>query len=172
MSEDRARLARLLRRTGFGTTGAAVDAAAARGYAATLDALLAPGADPGAAATPPPDLGADQARPSDPAARKAANRELKARSETLALWWLDRMVQVRAPLVERLTFTWHGHWATSVQKVRSPAMMLRQNETLRAAAGATSGCWPGSSSATRRCWSGWTGSATGRASRTRTWPAS
>jgi uncharacterized protein (DUF1800 family) len=41
------------------------------------------------------------------------------------------MVRVRHPLVERLTFTWHGHWATSIQKVRSPAMMLRQNQTLR-----------------------------------------
>ena len=32
---------------------------------------------------------------------------------------------------ERLTLTWHGHWATSIQKVRSPTLMLRQNETLR-----------------------------------------
>jgi uncharacterized protein (DUF1800 family) len=125
----------LLRRTGFGTTGAEIEAATARGYEATVDAILGPGADPGAAATPPPDLGAEPARPpkaEEKDARKAYTREIRARSEALALWWLDRMVRVRRPLVERLTFTWHGHWATSIQKVRSPAMMLRQNETQRA----------------------------------------
>jgi uncharacterized protein (DUF1800 family) len=125
----------LLRRTGFGATGAEIEAATARGYEATVDAILTPGADPGAAATPPPDLGAEPAKPpeaDDKEARKAYTRQIRARSETLALWWLDRMVRVRQPLVERLTFTWHGHWATSIQKVRSPAMMLRQNETLRA----------------------------------------
>ena len=124
----------LLRRTGFGTTGAEVEAAAARGYEATVDALLHPGADPGAATTPPPDLGPEPARPpkaADKQARAAYGRLIRARSQALALWWLDRMVRARQPLVERLTFTWHGHWATSIQKVRSPAMMLRQNETLR-----------------------------------------
>jgi uncharacterized protein (DUF1800 family) len=127
-------VALLLRRTGFGTTGAEVEAATARGYEATVAALLAPGPDPGAAATPPPDLGDEPQRPAkdDKDARKAVNREIKARSQTLALWWLDRMVQARQPLVERLTFSWHGHWATSIQKVRSPALMLAQNETLRA----------------------------------------
>jgi uncharacterized protein (DUF1800 family) len=123
----------LLRRSGFGTTGAEVEAATARGYEATVDALLNPGADPGAAATPPPDLGGEPERPAKgDAARTAYTREIRARSETLALWWLDRMVRVRQPLVERLTFSWHGHWATSIQKVRSPALMLVQNETLRA----------------------------------------
>lgn len=127
-------VAQLLRRTGFGATGAEVDAAAARGYEATVATLLDPGPDPGAAATPPPDLGADAGRvppAEDKEARRAYARALRARSEELTLWWLDRMVQVRAPLVERLTLTWHGHWATSVQKVRSPALMLAQNETLR-----------------------------------------
>lgn len=127
-------VALLLRRTGFGTTGPQIEAATARGYEATVDALLAPGPDPGAAATPPPDLGDEPARrpkAEDKAARRAYAQELRSRSEQLALWWLDRMVQVRNPLVERLTFTWHGHWATSLQKVRSPAMMLGQNETLR-----------------------------------------
>jgi uncharacterized protein (DUF1800 family) len=121
----------LLRRTGFGTTGAAVEAATAHGYEATLDALLNPGPDPGAIA--PPDLGDEPARPAKgDDARRAYNQEIKARSQVLALWWLDRMVRVEQPLVERLTFSWHGHWATSIQKVRSPAMMLAQNQTLRA----------------------------------------
>ena len=69
--------------------------------------------------------------PDDKQARAAYAKQLRSRSAALTLWWLDRMVRAEQPLVERLTFTWHGHWATSIQKVRSPAMMLRQNETLR-----------------------------------------
>ena len=124
----------LLRRTGFGTTGAEVEAATRRGYEATVEALLHPGTDPGATATPPPDLSGEPARPpaaDDKDARKAYAQQLRTRSAALTLWWLDRMVRAQQPLVERLTFSWHGHWATSIQKVRSPAMMLRQNQTLR-----------------------------------------
>jgi uncharacterized protein (DUF1800 family) len=120
----------LLRRSGFGTTGAEVEAATRRGYEATVDALL----HPGPAATSLPDLGPEPARPprsDDKDARTAYAQQLRMRSQTLALWWLDRMVRTQQPLVERLTFTWHGHWATSIQKVRSPAMMLAQNQTLR-----------------------------------------
>jgi uncharacterized protein (DUF1800 family) len=113
----RAELAQLLRRTGFGTTGAAIDAAEARGYEATVEAVLHPTAE---TLPPPPDL---------PATTEKA--ELKAGAQKLTLWWLDRMVRAEQPFVERLTFTWHGHWATSIQKVRSPAMMLTQNRTLR-----------------------------------------
>jgi uncharacterized protein (DUF1800 family) len=123
-------VSRLLRCSGFGTTGAEVEAATRRGYEATLEALL----HPAAATTPPPDLGPEPVRPPGPDdkdARRAYAQQLRARSQTLALWWLDRMVRTTEPLVERLTFSWHGHWATSVQKVRSPAMMLKQNQTLR-----------------------------------------
>ena len=42
----------LLRRTGFGPTGAEIEAATRRGYEATVEALLHPGTDPGATATP------------------------------------------------------------------------------------------------------------------------
>src|SRR5690242_5796588 len=106
----------LLRRTGFGTTGADVEAAGRRGYEATVEALLGPGADPGATAPPPPHLSGEPARtpaPHDKDARKAYAQELRSRSAALTLWWLDRMARAERPLVERLTFTWHGHWATS-----------------------------------------------------------
>jgi uncharacterized protein (DUF1800 family) len=129
MPTGRAEISHLLRRTGFGAAPAEVDAAVARGYEAMVAALLAGAAD---GAVAPPDLGAEPARPKDdPAARKRYAAELRERSATLTLWWLDRMVATRTPFAERLTLTWHGHWATSLQKVRSPALMLRQNETLR-----------------------------------------
>jgi uncharacterized protein (DUF1800 family) len=45
-------------------------------------------------------------------------------------WWLDRMVRTEAPLIERMTLTWHDWFATS--KDAGPvALLLRQNAMLR-----------------------------------------
>ena len=66
-----------------------------------------------------------------PEQRRAYVREIRQQSPALALWWLDQMVATPQPFVERLTLFWHGHWATSIRKVRVPALMLTQNETLR-----------------------------------------
>ena len=56
-----------------------------------------------------------------------------AASEPQALepWWLYRMLFTPAPLKERLTLFWHGHFATSAATVQNPPMMLAQNEKLR-----------------------------------------
>ena len=48
----------------------------------------------------------------------------------LVLDWLDRMVRADNPLVERLTFFWHRHFATSRTDVSS-AMMLKHIGLLR-----------------------------------------
>ena len=49
----------------------------------------------------------------------------------LRQWWLTRMQSTSAPLREKMTLFWHGHFATGVQKVRSVYCMWRQNETFR-----------------------------------------
>ena len=46
-------------------------------------------------------------------------------------WWLERMAHGPRPLQEKLTLFWHGHFATSVQKVRDAYLMWLQNETFR-----------------------------------------
>ncbi len=46
------------------------------------------------------------------------------------LWWLDRMVRTKAPLVERMTLVWHDWFATSKAAVDGK-WMLRQNALLR-----------------------------------------
>jgi hypothetical protein len=48
------------------------------------------------------------------------------------LWWLDRMVRTRRPLVERMTLVWHDWFATSNDGVGSQKLMLRQNGLFRA----------------------------------------
>ena len=47
------------------------------------------------------------------------------------LWWLDRMVRTRAPLIERMTLIWHDWFATSNELVNSQRLMIAQNQTQR-----------------------------------------
>jgi len=56
----------------------------------------------------------------------------------LRRWWLQRMAAGPRPLQEKLTLFWHGHFATSNQKVKDPYLMWLQNNTFRKLA---SGSW-------------------------------
>lgn len=49
----------------------------------------------------------------------------------LAFWWLDRMVRTNRPLEEKMTLFWHGHFATSEEKLRDYRKMQLQLDTLR-----------------------------------------
>lgn len=49
----------------------------------------------------------------------------------LAFWWLDRMVRSHRPLEEKMTLFWHGHFATSEEKLRDYRKIQLQLETLR-----------------------------------------
>ncbi|HEU4352927.1 MAG TPA: DUF1800 domain-containing protein [Burkholderiales bacterium] len=49
----------------------------------------------------------------------------------LKSWWLAEMLATPSPLTERLTLFWHNHFTSSLQKVRSPALIYRQNVLLR-----------------------------------------
>jgi uncharacterized protein (DUF1800 family) len=46
-------------------------------------------------------------------------------------WWFRRMAKTESPLREKMTLFWHDHFATSIQKVKQPALMLKQNELFR-----------------------------------------
>ncbi len=46
-------------------------------------------------------------------------------------WWLQRMASGVRPLQEKMTLFWHGHFATSVTKVRNAYLMWRQNGLFR-----------------------------------------
>jgi len=127
--------ARVLRRTGFGVTGAQVDAVATQDWSKYVDAALAadPDADPGAVTTPMPTLH-NMLVPSNRApatARKEFNRELVGQMFGLSDWWLRRMVAVQQPIHEKLTLLWHNHFATSAKKVFAAEHMAAQNQKLR-----------------------------------------
>ncbi len=127
--------ARVLRRAGFGTTGAQVDAVAAKNWSKYVDAALGadPEADPGARATPMPTLPTlrGPGKGASMAVRKEFNRQLSAQMTELSGWWLRRMVAVQQPIHEKLTLLWHNHFATSAAKVPFAAYMAAQNGKLR-----------------------------------------
>jgi uncharacterized protein (DUF1800 family) len=131
----RSDLAHLYRRAGFGATSAQLDAAEQAGYAATVTALVSPSAtsDAGVAATPAPSF--DELTPPGKSAtaseRSSYAKDVGEQTRQLTLWWLDRMVMADNPFPEKMTFFWHGHFATAIQKVRSASLMLRQNEMFR-----------------------------------------
>ncbi|MGH3879424.1 MAG: DUF1800 domain-containing protein [Actinophytocola sp.] len=135
---ERSAVRRLYDRFGFGATPEDLD----QSFAGALDRLLT--APPGGDAPAPPDLPppprpekkgkGDEVDKGDPEvreAKKAANRARAAQQKELAAWWLDRMVAVDVATTERVTWFWHGHFATSSQKVKVAALMQRQNETFR-----------------------------------------
>ena len=49
----------------------------------------------------------------------------------LKFWWLRRMASGARPLQEKMTLFWHGHFATSMEKVRDAYLMWRQNDLFR-----------------------------------------
>ncbi|WP_310779383.1 DUF1800 domain-containing protein [Mycobacterium sp. Z3061] len=127
--------ARVLRRCGFGATGAEIDAVVGQNWPSYVDAALAadPDADRGALATPMPPLPPPRppGRGATTAARTQYRRQLAEQNDQLTRWWLRRMVATELPLHEKLTLLWHNHFATSAQKVRIAAQMAAQNQKLR-----------------------------------------
>ena len=135
MASDWAAAARIVRRTGFGATGAQVDAALREGTAAYIARMLAadPQADPGAKKTPAPTFPPTSlaGKNADQDMKKQRNKALRAQGMTLTAWWLRRMVAAEAPFGEKVTFAWHAHFATSLKKVKFASLMLAQNERQR-----------------------------------------
>ena len=71
----------------------------------------------------------------DPETRRMLNQleyqNLGAQMADLRYWWLRRMALGPRPFQEKMTLFWHGHFATSFEKVQMPYFLWLQNETLR-----------------------------------------
>ena len=127
---DWTRTARVLRRAGFGASGAEIDAAVAQGVDRWLDSALADAPEPqypALEAVPLPGGNASQEE------RQRYRQALAEQGRVLAAWWVRQMATSATPVAERLTFGWHQHWATSLSKVRLAPAMLRQQRTFRSA---------------------------------------
>ena len=125
--------AHLLNRAGFGGSPAEIHRLHCLGHSAAVAALL--DADEDFDLFPAPEIAPMQRPTPGPKAQiHGAEVRALARRQTLQLrdWWLRRMRSTPNPAREKAVLFWHGHWATSIQKVRDPFLLLQQNETLRA----------------------------------------
>ena len=133
-TQDRLAISRLINRFGFGPKPGEYAALLAMGLPAAQAKLLTPPAtDAGLSAITEPDF-PDRGpfpTPNTPE-RTAFAAAMQSDRLNLELWWLDRMVLADHALTERLTWFWHGHWATSMGKVEYARPMKMQNDTLRA----------------------------------------
>ncbi len=148
--------AHLLSRAGFGGSPDEIRAFHALGRFKAVDSLVSP-AEP-ADASPLPVWANEQRALADMREQIRQRREIRQKMVGLApeeadqmrrqlfqsmqkenrqqalegqAWWFRRMLQTNAPLREKMTLFWHDHFATSIQKVREPSVMLKQNELFR-----------------------------------------
>ncbi|HWD94876.1 MAG TPA: DUF1800 family protein [Acidimicrobiales bacterium] len=130
---QRLAISRLVHRFNFGPTPGQYTDLLHRGVAATQVDVLEHGvADSGLdslSALHLPNLG--RIPQGDTAASTAFWNAIYIDQTKLVSWWLDRMYLSRYPLAERMTWFWHGHWATAISKVMYPLAMQKQNNTLR-----------------------------------------
>ncbi len=114
--DPRTRLTHLLRRAGFGVAPGELERRLADGYEATVHALVEPGTDGDGLAELDHQIGGilDFANIDD-----------------VRTWWVYRMIHSRQPLVEKMAFFWHGHFATAMSKVGSAFSMYQQNQLFR-----------------------------------------
>ena len=133
MSSHRLETSRLFQRFGFGPRPGEYAQALKDGVATTRTRLLTvPSVDAGAATVIEPEI-TDLGRRPAPNTKEVIPFAIAMRfqSQQMVVWWLDRMVVSDHGLTERMTWFWHGHWATSIEKLNFALPMFNQNKTLR-----------------------------------------
>lgn len=78
------------------------------------------------------DLSKEEAAKTIRNMRRTQRQERRKQGVEAQGWWFRRMLRSEAPLREKMTLFWHDHFATSIQKVRQPVLLLNQNELFRA----------------------------------------
>jgi uncharacterized protein (DUF1800 family) len=134
MNAQNLEISRLFHRFGFGPRPGEYAKALTAGVAATRANLLTvPAVDAGLSKVVEPEITDLGPRPK-PNTKEIVPFAIAMRyqSQQMIVWWLDRMVLADNGLTEKMTWFWHGHWATSIQKINYPLPMFKQNQTLRA----------------------------------------
>ncbi|MCW1887795.1 DUF1800 domain-containing protein [Luteolibacter flavescens] len=148
--------AHLLRRAGFGGSPAEIASFHALGRYRAVDSLLSP-AEP-VDAFVLPEWAKRETAAAEMRERAVAQREMRRSMQDMTPeradrtrrefnqqqqrlyrqrgveaqgWWLRRMLYTKAPLREKMVLFWHDHFASSIQKVRQPVLMMGQNELFR-----------------------------------------
>ena len=133
MNAQNLEISRLFHRFGFGPRPGEYAKALTDGVEATRAKLLTvPAVDAGLAKVVDPEITDLGPRPK-PNTKEIVPFAIAMRyqSQQMVVWWLDRMAQSDHGLTEKMTWFWHGHWATSVDKLNYPLPMFNQNKTFR-----------------------------------------
>ncbi|MSQ21910.1 MAG: DUF1800 domain-containing protein [Dehalococcoidia bacterium] len=115
LRSERARIAHLLRRAGFGASEEELNQYEAMGLAGTVDYLL------------------DYEHVDDSALEaklQSLNFDL-TKTGDLQRWWLLRMVYSKRPVREKMTLFWHGLLTSGVSRVSRAEYMWKQNQLFR-----------------------------------------
>lgn len=134
--------AHLLNRAGFGGTPSEISSLQGMGLDGAVSSLLdyekIPDNTPNpGCATPNPEMLQrlrDYKNATPEERRKLQmerNQYIQRNMVELRGWWLNRMAYGPRPLQEKMVLFWHGHFATSVDKVRDPYYMWKQNDLFR-----------------------------------------
>jgi uncharacterized protein (DUF1800 family) len=140
--------AHLLRRAGFGGSPDDVERYAAMSPRAAVDALIRfpdtsalPARPPLEEPPMPPrgifrdmmmgQAGNDATVEARKAFQMANNQNRRKNVIALQTWWLQRMIATPAPLQEKMTLFWHGHFTSSPEKGTTGQMLLMQNQLFR-----------------------------------------
>lgn len=148
--------AHLLRRAGFGGSPDEIKVFHAQGRSKAVEALLKP--TEALEAFPLPQWSSREVAMEEMRENMEANREMRRATEGMTPeeaekkrrelnqqrqrtarqhgleaqgWWFGRMLRTQAPLREKMVLFWHDHFATSVQKVKQPVLMVLQNDLFR-----------------------------------------
>ncbi|HZO24492.1 MAG TPA: DUF1800 domain-containing protein [Chloroflexota bacterium] len=108
LDNERARVAHLLRRAGFGPSEQELNEYTQLGFDGAVSRLVNYETQP---------LVPDRVAPEEVG---------------LQVWWLDKMVHTARPLQEKMTLFWHGHLTSALRKVKDPNLLQAQNELFRA----------------------------------------
>ncbi len=112
--DERQKVAHLLRRAGFGASPDELASYIELGFEATLAQLLDP-----------------QSIDESSLELPGFDPEAPLSMQLIQARWIYRMIHSSRPLVEKMAFFWHGHFATSIEKVKSVTLMWDQVETFR-----------------------------------------
>jgi uncharacterized protein (DUF1800 family) len=134
--------AHLLNRAGFGGTPAEIQKLASLDPEQAVSSLVDFEKIPDSATDPGwahPDPGRAERRRAirnatgEQRQQMQKQEQMMLRDDMLELrgWWLERMAKGPRPFQEKMVLFWHGHFATSFEKVRDPYYMWRQNDLFR-----------------------------------------
>ncbi len=115
--DERALMAHLFRRAGFGATGDELESCVAQGYETTVERLLHP--------EQAPALDEDVLR------RYHVDQNSLMLIESSQAYWLYRLINTRRPLEEKMALFWHGLFATAYGKLNHAKAVVNQTNTFR-----------------------------------------